>query len=599
MSYLSKYRITVSLILSLIVINSNGQEYASDSTINAYLLKAYYAQFDSDWALSISLYDSALQMSQRKGSDLLMASSLWGMALVHSKAGNFFLGNDEDDPRRVKEMELLKEFDYFNQSREYYQRTLELAEKIGNEQLVVYAKYGLLQVAHFLGEYEEALKQIDEFLIFIDQVIDSQEDPSKVPAYIDFRNWTLDQRSSTLLAEGRKKGDSALVLGSLEAFLIAENAYKNSSNQSGLMALHQNWARAHIFLGNSDSALYHSRNGLEWARVTGEATNMLKGFYRMYESFDLLGEADSALSYLKKYTVLSDTVMSTQKSQTMSQFLVLFRTEEIKNENARNELKIKQQNMVIYISGVVLVALVIILIMLNQKRKAQKKIADQRIDELLTRQEIESLQGVLEGQESERKRIAGDLHDKLGAILGMVKLHFSAVEERLDELKVENKLQYDKANELLDQAAEEVRNISHNLMSGHLNKFGLVSALERLADTVESAGKIKVQLIVNRMDERLDNEQELQIYRIIQELVSNILKHAHATEAVIQLNRTEGHLNLIVEDNGGGFDTEVAKTKEGIGLQNLEARVRKINGTIHFDSGKGAGTTVSVDVPLD
>jgi len=96
----------------------------------------------------------------------------------------------------------------------------------------------------------------------------------------------------------------------------------------------------------------------------------------------------------------------------------------------------------------------------------------------------------------------------------------------------------------------------------------------------------------------LDGEQELQLYRIVQELVSNILKHSEATETNIQLNQNEGSVNLIVEDDGVGFVPKESIKADGIGLSNLKARVAKLDGTFHIDSGKGAGTTISIDIPV-
>ncbi len=337
----------------------------------------------------------------------------------------------------------------------------------------------------------------------------------------------------------------------------------------------------------------------------------------MARTFFGLGQAEAGLGDYKKgyeYLIGYDSISTKYENEVVSNRIAeltasaeRFRIERERDLNKFQLEKEKQKNMIIIIVLIVIVLFGVFWIYSNEQKKKtlrdlakrNQQLANQKINDLLQQQEIHSLQGVLVGQETERKRIAGDLHDKLGAILSMVKLHFSAVEERLDAVKTDNRKQYEKANELLDEAASEVRNISHNLISGVLTKFGLVPALKDLKETVESTGKLNIQLIVNDMVERLNGEQELQLYRIIQELISNILKHANATEAVIQLNRINGQFNLIIEDNGIGFDVEAVKLKDGIGLKNLEARVNKLEGTLHFDTGKGAGTTVSIDIPLE
>lgn len=267
----------------------------------------------------------------------------------------------------------------------------------------------------------------------------------------------------------------------------------------------------------------------------------------------------------------------------------------------------RNRNIMLIVSASILVIFSIWLYVLNQRRKSIKAIAakneelnKQRIDELLQQQEIASLQGVLEGQEQERKRVAIDLHDRLGGILSMVKLHFSTVEEKLPDDNPEKK-KFLTASELLDLAAGEVRNISHNLLSGVLAKFGLLPALKDLTDRINESGEITLNLIYHNVEGALNGEQELQIYRIVQELISNILKHSDAGEATIQLirNPDEKVVNLIVEDDGKGFDPAEPSLSGGIGLGNLKARVNKLNGHFHIDSGKGAGTSVSIDIPIE
>lgn len=351
--------------------------------------------------------------------------------------------------------------------------------------------------------------------------------------------------------------------------------------------------------------------GADSLKYSTASRDKAKAFFGMAASNHKLGKYEKSIELFLKYDTISSAYYTSEFNDLLTQKEVESGLLEERRINDIRTLELERQRQRNIITTFVLVFLAIFIclwIYVNENKKRNLKLlglknqelANQKINDLLQQQEINSLQGVLAGQEKERQRIAADLHDKLGAILGMVKLHFSAVEERIDVLRDDNKKQYDKANELLDQASTEVRNISHNLLSGVLVKFGLVPALQDLKATVEATGKLKVQLVTGeQMDGRLNGEQELQIYRIVQELISNILKHAKATEAVVQLNRTNGEINLIVEDNGIGFDVEAARQKQGIGLRNLEARAAKLNAKLHFDSGKGAGTTVSVDIPLN
>jgi len=351
-----------------------------------------------------------------------------------------------------------------------------------------------------------------------------------------------------------------------------------------------------------DSAAYYFESSLKIAKEIGSAIDHKNASRRLVDIFFESQSYGRIASLFTDYDSLTLAIYNESLAEKIAETEGAFENQKLKTSIAENEKKTDRLRFGFILSLLTVFIIAILLAYVRQKQKLatqESQLAKTKVNDLLRQQEIRSLQGVLTGQEEERKRIAGDLHDKLGAILGMVKLHFSAVEERIDTLRDDNKQQYEKANDLLDQASEEVRNISHNLVSGVLTKFGLVPALNDLKDKIESTGKLKVQLLINEMGERLSGEKELQLYRIVQELVSNILKHAKAASATIQLNRQNSTLNLIVEDDGIGFDTDKANRKTGMGMQNLQARVDQLNGTLHYDSGKGSGTTVSIDIPID
>ncbi|WP_420386115.1 ATP-binding protein [Roseivirga sp.] len=323
------------------------------------------------------------------------------------------------------------------------------------------------------------------------------------------------------------------------------------------------------------------------------------------------GQYERALNYMYLSNNITQRLYSDDIENKLLDLREKYNTTNLELEAQQQRVRALEQergkNITMFVAGGLLIIFSIWLYIIDQRRKNIKAIAAkneelnrQRIDELLQQQEIASLQGVLEGQEQERKRVAIDLHDRLGGILSMVKLHFSAVEEKLPEDNP-GKKKFLTASELLDLAAGEVRNISHNLLSGVLAKFGLMPALKDLTDRINESGEIKLNLIAHNVEGALNSEQELQSYRIVQELISNILKHADAKEANIQLirNDEEKKVNLIVEDDGKGFDPKAPSLSGGIGLSNLKARVNKLNGSFHIDSGKGAGTSVSIDIPIE
>jgi two-component system, NarL family, sensor kinase len=248
--------------------------------------------------------------------------------------------------------------------------------------------------------------------------------------------------------------------------------------------------------------------------------------------------------------------------------------------------------------GMIVIAALSLVMYFIRKQRSDRLIANERINTLLKDQELQSVSNMLEIQEQERKRIAADLHDRLGSMLSTVKLYFNSVEDQINTLKQQNREQYQKATSLLDEACDEVRKISHNLVSGELVKFGLVSALNQLKETISDTGQLKMAVMAFGMEKRLDSAMEISLYRIVQELMNNILKHAKATEITIQLNKVDDNLNIMIEDNGIGFDVEAALKKDGMGLRNMQTRVKKLNGTISVDSYKGRGTTTIIDIPV-
>lgn len=301
------------------------------------------------------------------------------------------------------------------------------------------------------------------------------------------------------------------------------------------------------------------------------------------------------------------------KIKSADRYEVAYVNERLKSESAISKQKIaEEQNTT---KNTFIIGLVCSIILLSglffyrlkaQKQQRQKLILihekekqDQEIQALISTQEMNAINAMISGQEKERKRIAEDLHDNFGIQLALIKVLYQSVGDTLPEQAKEN---YSTANQLLDKACKDVRKIAHNMITGTLSNFGLIPSLKELQKNLQkmylerSEKQIAIQMTFHKLDDRLDNSIEIQIYRIIQELLNNIIKHADASKIDIQLMQYEGNINIIVEDDGIGFDPK--ETQQGIGLKTLHSRVNKLQGTYHIDSGKGNGTTVSIDIPI-
>lgn len=323
---------------------------------------------------------------------------------------------------------------------------------------------------------------------------------------------------------------------------------------------------------------------------------------------DSLGRRTEAFVFLNEYATLQDSLSRSKYSDGVAKAQIRFETAEkerrileqdqaLKLSAAEADRRSTQRNILIASTLILgLVALLLTRTIRTRKRLAgkEKELHDEQVDQLLSQQEIKSINAMLEGQENERDRMAKDLHDRLGSMLGGIKVNMAALEDRVEQVQKDQ--QFEKVNRLLDQAVGELRQISHDMAAATLSRFGLEKALKDLRDTIHINGRLSVELNVFGLDQRLERSVELAVYRVVQELVSNVLKHAQARELSIAVTRTPGRLSVVVSDDGKGFDTTLPA--EGMGLSNVRSRAAALGATVQVDSTPGKGTTVSVECPV-
>lgn len=376
--------------------------------------------------------------------------------------------------------------------------------------------------------------------------------------------------------------------------------------QSEEANLYYNMGILYKDMNQPDSAIYLLIRSSELAKQIHEPEKLMDNYKLLAEIWADKGDYMKAYQYHVQFTTLNDSLLNAEKISSISEMQTKYDTEKKEQQitllDEQGKTRMAQRNFFIAGSIVLLLGLFVLTFYYLQRQKLAKKneqIAQQKIEGLLNETEIKTYNAMIEGQEEERKRIATDLHDRLGSMLSTVKLLFSGLETKLDKAQQENALQYEKANSLLDDAVAEVRRISHNMNTGMVMSFGLETALQELCESIHSSGLIECKLLAYGMEERLPQATEIGVYRIVQELFSNILKHAKAQKVTVQLNRHEHSLNLTVEDDGVGFDVAEKRRSGGMGLKNLEARATKLNGTYHIDSTPGRGTISILEIPIE
>ena len=231
------------------------------------------------------------------------------------------------------------------------------------------------------------------------------------------------------------------------------------------------------------------------------------------------------------------------------------------------------------------------------RRRLRREIEFAQERQLLTQQRAAA---VLAAEEAERRRIGADLHDGVGQLLSVVKLHLSALSEELrPRLDPSEEQRFSTALDVVDESVREVRGISHDLLPNALLKRGLALAVREFLDRMRRPGRLNIQLETFGLAEaHLPSEVEYALYRVVQEAVQNIVKHAHATAITLQLVCHPGELTLVVEDNGVGFDPAAPGAAPGVGLHNMAGRIAYLGGELVVDSSPGRGTTLTAVVPL-
>ncbi|MGL4629692.1 MAG: tetratricopeptide repeat-containing sensor histidine kinase [Leadbetterella sp.] len=227
----------------------------------------------------------------------------------------------------------------------------------------------------------------------------------------------------------------------------------------------------------------------------------------------------------------------------------------------------------------------------------RNKISKQEIIQLKQKQYINATEFILKGQEEERSRLAKDLHDGLGGILSGIKYSLNTMTENMI-IGGKQAHVFIKALNQIDLAINEMRRVAHSMMPEALLKFGLVEALQDFCSGISNSSTLNVNFQSFGLEKRLEQSIEITIYRIIQELINNSVKHSQASEIFVMINLHSNLLNINVEDNGVGFDIKDLEQNKGMGISNVESRVAFFNGKLDIQSSIGKGTLTVIEIEI-
>jgi len=377
---------------------------------------------------------------------------------------------------------------------------------------------------------------------------------------------------------------------------------KYQDNQS-LSYNYNNQGNTYKNLKKYDSAiLYYDKSRAIPLKKFIAKSNVLY-YENLSEAYNLKKDYYNESIYLNKLIVLKDSINDIKQNIEITGIKEKYDNEKLRADNLQIEAdKTRNKNLLI-ISLLLLLfgSITSFLVHKNNKKKrkiiqTEKLFEQQKVSNLLKEQELIAIDAMIAGQEKERQLIASDLHDDLGALMATLQFNFENLQKHKNSADSETLFTQTKL--LIKEAYQKIRRIANVKDSGVFAKQGLLKAIINNANKISKLNKINIEVRSHGLKNRLENSLELTIFRIVQELITNVIKHAKATEVIIHFTNHKDSLNIMVEDNGKGFDINNISKSDGMGIQSIEKRIESIEGTIVIESFINKGTTIIIDIPL-
>lgn len=437
--------------------------------------------------------------------------------------------------------------------------------------------------------YKEALKLSQDYQV--DELI-----------YRDLSNLALVLESKGQISLAKKMY--------LEALGLANKDGNNFTEKSQLLV---NLSNIHIKEGNIGRSKIYANEALKLSLKENNFELIFASYQALSNIYEQNKEYQKALAYTGLANQYQDSILNKATMEAIADAEVKYETikkdkelviaerdkiraknEKIRAEKERQSAKLESQKkefwLYIIAALALLIALGAILILEMNKRRAERD-----KNKAILKEKDRGISAVIDAQEEERKRISKDLHDGIGQQLSGLKLAWNNISTEIAQAQPTLTSKLLDASKVLDESAEELRNISHQMMPRSLQEFGLVPAVEDMLEKAFKFSDIETDFFHHALRERYEGRTEICIYRILQELINNISKHSRAKTVSVQLMELNGHLILMVEDNGVGMNTSEG---DGHGMNNIKTRLSMVNGEYHFDSGNSKGTTATIRIPI-
>lgn len=506
----------------------------------------------------------------------------------------------------------------------YYLLSLRIDSEIGTDSL------NISFTLNNIGLIYNSLKQVDKSIAYFSQVIEIKKEYNDLQSlgatyqnlgasYYLIKNYrksidtykeglTLFEPGENRLTESSLETNMATSYMNLEQYDSAQYYYDKAiatkleiGDSIGLASTYGNYGELKYRQGDKKASYFFQLKSIDISKAIGTREYVLNGYQKIVDvaienkDFEMLKE------YYPLYDAMKDSLFNSSLSEQLAEVETKYETEKkeasiqlLQSENEIKESKLNLRKNQLYAALFALVALLLGGWNYYGRIKSQQKEA---LNQAIIEEKEAGLRAVFDATEDERKRIAKELHDGIGQQMSGLKLAWGNLKEKITANAPSEAEVLQKLTRILDDAANEVRSISHQMMPRALQENGVVSAISDMLEKSLSFSGITHEFNQNVDQQRFDERIELSLYRICQELINNIIKHSGANQINVQLIKSKSFVALIIEDNGKGFNFESAK-KDGIGMLNMSSRINTLNGEINFEPGPSTGTLATIRIPL-
>jgi two-component system, NarL family, sensor kinase len=399
---------------------------------------------------------------------------------------------------------------------------------------------------------------------------------------------------NTLINLGENSYDLNNYSKAYKYFNEAEILCKAIKNKEGLSKIYTNLGVIASKQNNFTGAKEYELKAVKLAKETKDNYVLNEVYANLSKTYKEVDQLDSALISKDKAMAAKDSMIDITVQQQIAEMQTKYETVKKEKQIEEQKFSIDKRNYIIAAStGFILLAGLAGLAFFNRFRLKKKSELQQKLNEQQQKATID----ILTAEEKERKRIASDLHDGVGQLMTAAWLNLQALDKQHITINKETSQLLAKTIHLVDESCKEVRAVSHNMMPNALLKKGLVNAVKEFISQINTKST-KINLQTDGLNTALPTHVETVLYRVIQESVNNVIKHAAATSLDISINQDDAGIDLMIEDNGKGFVLEEAMQKDGIGLHNIKSRVDFLKGTVEWSTTANKGTLVAIHIPV-